>query len=200
MAMVSLARSRMSRPVRGARIEIVRTPAVGRRRASRPVRGARIEIPLSCGCGSCGKSRPARGARIEIPVEDHGHWLITCRAPQGARGLKCGRCHRLSGRGARRAPQGARGLKCRWARRPSLCRRSRPARGARIEIHMGKQYTRLYGCRAPQGARGLKWMLGVDLYLSRTRRAPQGARGLKSRFLTPGSRSTTVAPRKGRED
>ena len=111
MAMVSLARSRMSRPVRGARIEIVRTPAVGRRRASRPVRGARIEIPLSCGCGSCGKSRPARGARIEIPVEDHGHWLITCRAPQGARGLKCGRCHRLSGRGARRAPQGARGLK-----------------------------------------------------------------------------------------
>ena len=77
---------------------------------SRPARGAWIEIADLTEARHGAASRPARGAWIEIP------WVFPVadktggRAPHGARGLKC--CRRIGKRdSSRRAPHGARGLK-----------------------------------------------------------------------------------------
>ena len=59
----------LSRPVRGAWIEII---GAGRNLAaytSRPVRGAWIEINCLLYCSFLAQSRPVRGAWIEMPYE-----------------------------------------------------------------------------------------------------------------------------------
>ena len=122
---------------------------------SRPARGAWVEILLLVGRLSTLGSRPARGAWVEIFPASVPHSGGTRRAPQGARGLKSylrpTKRNRL-----RRAPQGARGLKCPTSggdtfdsgRAPQGARglksdyivllrsgrKSRPARGAWVEI------------------------------------------------------------------
>ena len=55
---------------------------------SRPARGAWVEILAQGIYHGIHKSRPARGAWVEI-TKDKGQAIwITCRAPHGARGLK----------------------------------------------------------------------------------------------------------------
>ena len=57
--------------------------------------------------------------------------------------------------------------------------KSRPARGAWVEISacaLGRSHR---GRRAPQGARGLKFQEYRRIHQGLGRRAPQGARGLK---------------------
>ena len=81
-------------------------------------------------------SRPARGAWVEIECLRRAWNAAKSRAPQGARGLKF-----LSVLWFyqvdihRRAPQGARGLKSLVRHKAIRGRRSRPARGAWVEIH-----------------------------------------------------------------
>ena len=166
-----------------------------------------------------GSSRPARGAWVEIERFVTASYNQLCRAPQGARGLKC---KRGRGRGGCRcrAPQGARGLKssifaclgivpcgsrpargawveipCAWMR--ATRRRSRPARGAWVEIAVKTNHEIRPIRRAPQGARGLKCGL-LRSYGGGMSRAPQGARGLKCLDLLHGKTGQLVAPRKGR--
>ncbi len=59
---------------------------------------------------------------------------MSSRAPQGARGLKYIKPVRDRVLGFGRAPQGARGLKCSATRLMIPGPRSRPARGAWVEI------------------------------------------------------------------
>ena len=150
-------------------------------------------------------SRPARGAWVEIFSTLLFHASGSCRAPQGARGLKSASgCTR--GAAAGRAPQGARGLKFFKVRHGNIAKRSRPARGAWVEIPCRAAASPRCSSRAPQGARGLKFkaMIVQTLIELRSRpargawveityleqiaksekgRAPQGARGLKYRPL-----------------
>ena len=56
-----------------------------------------------------------------------------------------------------RAPQGARGLKCIYDKRLEEQSRSRPARGAWVEISVDSDIASGASGRAPQGARGLKY-------------------------------------------
>ena len=56
----------MSRPVRGAWIEIPAAPRAAEDHVSRPVRGAWIEIGRNCRGRKKEVSRPVRGAWIEI--------------------------------------------------------------------------------------------------------------------------------------
>ena len=78
---------------------------------SRPARGAWVEIvllPLEL-CSIW--SRPARGAWVEIGKKSHRQQTVKRRAPQGARGLKCSLIEYEFIHRKGRAPQGARGLK-----------------------------------------------------------------------------------------
>ena len=61
-----------------------------------------------------------------------------------------------------------------WSQRS----RSRPARGAWVEIERDVLPLHHPASRAPQGARGLKFVY-IDKYCKNPCRAPQGARGLK---------------------
>ena len=111
----------MSRPARGARIEISSSGMYFRSAVSRPARGARIEIvsdpqaypPIMM-------SRPARGARIEILSGLPEKWKWTKSRPA---------------RGAR--------IEIAWPKLRSSAQESRPARGARIEIDSGGRPARL---------------------------------------------------------
>ena len=79
-------------------------------------------------------SRPTRGAWIEIGQRG-GDNLIFSRAPHGARGLKYFVTTHNDGTGDRRAPHGARGLKYAETNAIAFAARSRPTRGAWIEIN-----------------------------------------------------------------
>ena len=144
------------------------------------------------------RSRAPQGARgLKYPLRWAGCSPIG-RAPQGARGLKSG------GRGwgaaqQRRAPQGARGLKSNRLIPRESWRRSRPARGAWIEIEKVRSARRAVEGRAPQGARGLK-SRREPLPDHPDGRAPQGARGLKFQDGAQLREDVPVAPRKGRVD
>ena len=101
---------------------------------SRPARGAWVEMLVRAFCKSSGESsRPARGAWVEIKSSGSITSEPKGRAPQGARGLKspCGGKAMLC---SCRAPQGARGLKCKQMRADGKDAKSRPARGAWVEI------------------------------------------------------------------
>ena len=117
-------KSGMSRPARGAWIEMAASPRSCRGRSpSRPARGAWIEIRRSHAASRAhASSRPARGAWIEMLTVKCGRRAGASRAPQGARGLKCWSVLRHLGI-YRRAPQGARGLKSRPHR---SCRAAAP--------------------------------------------------------------------------
>ena len=56
-----------------------------------------------------------------------------------------------------RAPHGARGLKCLQSKTLPRIKASRPARGAWIEMPFPAPGTTGITSRAPHGARGLKW-------------------------------------------
>ncbi len=128
--------SSMSRPIRGAWIEImVMRRGIKDSTGSRPIRGAWIEINEYLTNARINKSRPIRGAWIEIASPPGCAQGGGSRAPYGARGLKS-HSHYKTYNKTRRAPYGARGLKL----RPFS--------------------TVLQGtCRAPYGARGLKFSL-----------------------------------------
>ena len=55
---------------------------------SRPARGAWIEIEHRAKLDVSHLSRPARGAWIEISIVSSSVWYLHRRAPHGARGLK----------------------------------------------------------------------------------------------------------------
>ena len=101
--------------------------------ASRPARGAWIEIPTPKEPEQKNRSRPARGAWIEMPSKTTRCWTTSSRAPRGARGLKW-RTAAKSKKINSRAPRGARGLKWPYKSGVAGAKRSRPARGAWIEI------------------------------------------------------------------
>ena len=63
----------LSRPARGAWIEMAHTPAGGPRPPSRPARGAWIEMSLRTAIVFFTRSRPARGAWIEIGLPGQPH-------------------------------------------------------------------------------------------------------------------------------
>ena len=124
-------------------------------KASRPARGAWIEITFTDDGETMVESRPARGAWIEIMLYDVPGLTGCCRAPHGARGLKCSApADVVIALG--RAPHGARGLKLNLSKTPA-CQRS----------------------RAPHGARGLKFCRREGGQAAAPGRAPHGARGLK---------------------
>ena len=103
---------------------------------------------------------------------------ICCRAPQGARGLKSawavGKAYVVRSRPARGA-----WIEINLSVSSPSSDRSRPARGAWIEMDMRPMVDDSSPSRAPQGARGLKWVKSATETISDSR-APQGARGLKS--------------------
>ena len=78
----------LSRPTRGAWIEMSASHARMRASMSRPTRGAWIEIALSDLQYFAFWSRPTRGAWIEIHHGGQRGKFFDCRAPRGARGLK----------------------------------------------------------------------------------------------------------------
>ena len=164
---------------------------------SRPARGAWVEISTTHTTTATSTSRPARGAWVEIGKEAKPWMLSRCRAPQGARGLKFRLAAVLAGRGDRRAPQGARGLKYRRFLLSSDLIVSRPARGAWVEMILGID---IEPCSKSRPARGA-WVeirSERDVLPLHHRRAPHGARGLKFVVLVFVTTVTWVAPRKGR--
>ena len=124
--------------------------------SSHPARGAWIEMAIRAPArtGSAG-SHPARGAWIEISCGCVASNALTCRTPQGVRGLK------FSGNN----------------RRTPVCE-SHPARGAWIEIPALQKLVSPLASRTPQGVRGLKYR-AEKRRAERNRRTPQGVRGLK---------------------
>ena len=78
----------MSRPTRGAWIEITRSRKASKMSGSRPTRGAWIEIVSLRDRTDTQLSRPTRGAWIEISVIVELVMSWFGRAPHGARGLK----------------------------------------------------------------------------------------------------------------
>ena len=101
---------------------------------SRPARGAWVEILILIDeIGVLHSSRPARGAWVEMQILIVKPSLENRRAPQGARGLKSRKSNNC-GLSCSRAPQGARGLKFSLSSRVQPLPRSRPARGAWVEI------------------------------------------------------------------
>ena len=102
---------------------------------SRPIRGAWIEIaPRWPSSQAQAQSRPIRGAWIEIRDAAHAAAHVYSRAPYGARGLKYEAEYRGDSCETGRAPYGARGLKCAALDFALLSLKSRPIRGAWIEI------------------------------------------------------------------
>ena len=100
----------------------------------------------------------------------------------------------------RRAPRGARGLKfevCGVAMRNDG--RSRPSRGAWIEMCNTPTKLKFPLGRAPRGARGLKFIDEIGV-LHSNRRAPRGARGLKYKIFMAPVTDGAVAPHAGRGD
>ena len=102
-------------------------------KVSRPARGAWIEICVPPFVALSSASRPARGAWIEIHVKREGEICICGRAPQGARGLKSAKSDVLGGTITSRPARGA------WIEiaanvQALIIKMSRPARGAWIEI------------------------------------------------------------------
>ena len=97
-----------------------------------------------------------------------------------------------------RAPRGARGLKCRHLCEESVYPASRPARGAWIEIRVLALWLCGCWCRAPRGARGLKYITFAGHYDEKGRRAPRGARGLKFKSGVSRKKSPSRAPRGAR--
>ena len=79
------------------------------------------------------QSRPARGAWVEIVPVRVLRLGRQRRAPQGARGLKFAETFAAAA-GTGRAPQGARGLKYNMPSQMEHGSKSRPARGAWVEI------------------------------------------------------------------
>ena len=163
---------------------------------SRPARGAWVEIQKMSSRYLVVSSRPARGAWVEIRKGLYGRSRLHGRAPQGARGLKFRVLQRLvidtasrPARGAwvemeirflsnalkrRRAPQGARGLKYKL-----------------INTKADKE------SRAPQGARGLKCLRPWILIKRFASRPARGAWVEIIKNVSP-NQSIIVAPRKGR--
>ena len=143
------------------------------------------------------------------------------RAPHGARGLKFRR--RFNGyRPHGRAPHGARGLKLSACGRGQRGLRSRPARGAWIEIVGGAvlveqvgesrpargawieifpplRCPRRWAGRAPHGARGLKYLRRMPCRRSSRSRPARGA-WIEISKTADGVFPTEVAPRTGRVD
>ena len=146
------------------------------------------------------ESRPARGAWVEIQIEMDGYMVGGCRAPQGARGLKCEKAFVAEFIVGGRAPQGARGLKycCELADQVRAVRRA--PQGARGLKSVNTGHRARNSCRAPQGARGLNCQGIHRVCLTLKRRAPQGARGLKFYGFCTLLECSFVAPRKGRVD
>ena len=88
-------------------------------------------------------------------------------------------------------------MKCLLLFIPCLKIRSRPARGAWVEIKKAVDHEREASGRAPQGARGLKFdVMGTSD--TKTRRAPQGARGLKYNESIRTERKSGRAPQGAR--
>ena len=147
--------------------------------SSRPARGAWVEIMANASLSQIEwLSRPARGAWVEIGLLGGLFQNLDSRAPQGARGLKCLlsfiQCLITS-----RAPQGARGLKFLTLLLTKLCKRSRPARGAWVEIvFILSSSAHSLTSRPARGAWVEMFVTGF-MSLRPKRRAPQGARGLK---------------------
>ena len=124
-----------SRPARGAWIEIILKPSVSAVSECRAPQGARgLKLKRFNGTYSVFTSRPARGAWIEIRTVCTPSGSLERRAPQGARGLKSLAWAPASRGASSRAPQGARGLKLPLSYRGLRLEKSRPARGAWIEI------------------------------------------------------------------
>ena len=168
----------LSRPTRGAWIEMAAVASVFIAGFSRAPHGARgLKSPATTGTTSSSRSRPTRGAWIEMSACARCAARRASRAPHGARGLKslsaslCKLCYR-------RAPHGARGLKS-FAASVSVTRAvSRPTRGAWIEISPTCSIPRPATSRPTRGA----WIeIAEDawLVLGTVGRAPHGARGLK---------------------
>ena len=97
-----------------------------------------------------------------------------------------------------RAPQGARGLKSMGERFAALTWRSRPARGAWVEMMANASLSQIEWLSRP--ARGAWVEIKRWAYYTHAhrRRAPQGARGLKSELPDEVIDAMLVAPRKGR--
>ena len=124
-----------SRPARGAWVEILCVFDAVRDFAGRAPQGARglkYESAGCCGLPVYGRApQGARGLKFRLPFT-RGRLSIS-RAPQGARGLKYNHIKtKVNATG--RAPQGARGLKSKLCVCRPFSRRSRPARGAWVEI------------------------------------------------------------------
>ena len=84
-------------------------------------------------------------------------------------------------------------------RHGNIAKRSRPARGAWVEITLVKYRYHLIHCRAPQGARGLKFRETVDTIVDGQVSRP--ARGAWVEIKSPSIYTVApicVAPRKGR--
>ena len=128
----------LSRPVRGAWIEIASSPSVvANALTSRAPYGARgLKYRLGGFGVKAKESRPVRGAWIEINIEFLTHANPESRPVRGAWIEIC-----LAGSGGRAG------------------QRSRPVRGAWIEIVTLVENRIIEIGRAPYGARGLKCLL-----------------------------------------
>ena len=108
---------------------------------SRPARGAWVEIATAASRVQLWQSRPARGAWVEITFrEGYGIDQIR-RAPQGARGLKCLLRYNKHRHSLSRPARGA------WVEmptnsKPQIFKGSRPARGAWVEMQRYCKYAR----------------------------------------------------------
>ena len=119
-----------SRPARGAWVEIKQGKDYDFTTLVAPRKG---RVGWITWMGQLIESRPARGAWVEMQILIVKPSLENRRAPQGARGLKSRKSNNC-GLSCSRAPQGARGLKFSLSSRVQPLPRSRPARGAWVEI------------------------------------------------------------------
>ena len=187
----------LSRPARGAWVEIRRFWAAQRIAPSRAPQGARGLKYYHRHRSAVWRRRAPQGARGLKLHLDKTAQLVRRRAPQGARGLKYderAEAEEVLGR----APQGARGLKYEVDRANLVVlEKSRPARGAWVEIISLAQRAVPLPCRAPQGARGLKSWLTYELTTGSWSRPARGA-WVEIPFCALKNAPSSVAPRKGR--
>ena len=188
-----------SLPARGARIEISFTLTGAWWSRSLPARGARIEIRAKhLRAKAYVWSLPARGARIEIRTRRKCRLVLSCRSPQGERGLKF-HPSRFGDCSIGRSPQGERGLKLPLDLFERGKRRRSPQGERGLKYVVAVAYLHQLVGRSPQGERGLKFvetLIGHD----GGRRSPQGERGLKSMDDEERVIRMLVAPRKGSAD